>query len=267
VKVRPPERPEEALDYLYRDPFPNASLIAAVERGAVGAVQVRVADQEAVQGVLVVAPGPEGTRSTGLDAESIEAAEALLRALRPQEPLQFGLHRPESVTALNRVCQATPTGVMLAFRHDGPWPRLRDFSPARELTRMDERTVRRARDDPFLYSFMQSVRRHPREGSEVRTFGVIERGRLLSRCLTTWAEEGIERQIGTVWSVYTDPAARGRGMGRAVVAAATAAILDSGRIARYFAFSDNTPSLRICRALGYHQNHAVRYFWAQRPKK
>ena len=51
---------------------------------------------------------------------------------------------------------------------------------------------------------------------------------------------------------------------RAVVAAATAAILDSGRIARYFAFSDNIPSLRICRSLGFRQDHAVRYFWAQR---
>jgi GNAT superfamily N-acetyltransferase len=264
VKVRPPQGMEEALDYLYRDPFPNASLIAAVERGAVGAVQVRVAGEAEVRGVLVVAPGPEGTRSTGLDADSIEAAEALLAALRPREPLQFGLHRPESVTALSRVCAVTPTGVMLAFRHDGPWPQQRDFSPARELTRMDERAVRRTRDDPFLYSFLQAVRRHPREGSEVRTFGVVERGKLLARCLTTWAPQGIEQQIGTVWSVYTDPDARGRGLGRAVVAAATAAILGSGRIARYFSFSDNTPSLRICRSLGYHENHSVRYFWAQR---
>jgi predicted GNAT family acetyltransferase len=31
----------------------------------------------------------------------------------------------------------------------------------------------------------------------------------------------------------------------------TAAILNSGRIARYFAFSDNIPSLRICRSLGF----------------
>ena len=93
---------------------------------------------------------------------------------------------------------------------------------------------------------------------------MIERGKLLSRCLTTWAPEGIERQIGTVWSVYTEPGLRGRGLGRAVVAAATAAILDSGRIARYFAFSDNIPSLRICRSLGFRQDHTVRYFWAQR---
>ena len=42
------------------------------------------------------------------------------------------------------------------------------------------------------------------------------------------------------------------------------AILNSGRVARYFAFSDNTPSLRICRSLDYAEDHAVRYFWAQR---
>ena len=93
---------------------------------------------------------------------------------------------------------------------------------------------------------------------------MIEGGRLLARCLTTWALDGIERQIGTVWSVYTDPTARGRGLGRAVVAAATGAILDSGRVARYFAFFDNTPSLRICRSLGYVEDHTVRYFWGHR---
>jgi ribosomal protein S18 acetylase RimI-like enzyme len=214
---------------------------------------------------LVVAPGPESTRSTGLDADNIEVAEALFKALRPREPLQFGLHRPETVTALNRVCTATPTGVMLAFRHDGPWPQGREILPARQLSRRDERAVRHSRDEPFLLSFLQAVRRRPpREGSEVRTFGVVERGKLLSRCLTTWAPEGIERQIGTVWSVYTEPGLRGRGLGRAVVAAATAAIVDSGRIARYIAFSDNIPSLRICRSLGFRQDHAVRYFWAQR---
>jgi RimJ/RimL family protein N-acetyltransferase len=265
VKVRAPQRAEEVLAYLYRDPFPNASLIGAVERSVLHSVQVRVAGDETVCGILVVVPGPEGARSAGLDTDRIEVAETLLKALRPGEPLQFGLHRPETVTALHRVCLATPTGVMLAFRHDGPWPRMREFSPARELIRSDERVVRRTRDEPFLLSFLQAVRRRPpREGTEVRTFGVIEGGKLLARCLTTWAPVGIEQQIGTVWSVYTEPGARGRGLGRAVVAAATAAILDSGRIARYFAFSDNTPSLRICRSLGYREDHAVRYFWAQR---
>ncbi len=265
VKVHAPGRMEEALEYLYQDPFPNASLIAAVERSPAGNLQVLVAEADAVRGVLVMAPGPEGTRSTGLDAGGIDSAEALLRGMSVREQVQFGLHRPESVTALNRVCVATPTGVMIAFRGDGPWLRARHRSPARELNRWDERVVRAARDEPFLHSFLQSVHaRPPRESSHVRTFGVIDRGRLLARCLTTWAPVGIERQIGTVWSVFTDPAFRGRGLGRAVVAAATAAILDSGRAARYFAFSDNTPSRRICHSLGYREDHAVRYFLAQR---
>jgi ribosomal protein S18 acetylase RimI-like enzyme len=133
------------------------------------------------------------------------------------------------------------------------------------LTRTDERAVRQCRDDPFLMSFLQATRgRALREGAEVHTFGVIERGRLLARCLTTWGLDGIDRQIGTVWSVYTDPTARRRGLGSAVVSTATAAILESGRVARYFAFSDNTPSLRICRSLGYIEDHAVRYFWGHR---
>jgi GNAT superfamily N-acetyltransferase len=266
VKVRAPRGAGEALALLYRDPFPNATLIGAIERGiAGGGIVVRVAEDDAVRGVLAVAPGPEGSRSVGLEARDAETTEALLRALRFGERLQFGLHREETVTALERICAATPAGVMLGFRGDGPWLRARASAPARELTRQDERTVRRTRDEPFLISFLQATRGRPaRGGSEVHAFGVIERGRLLARCLTTWASTGIERQIGTVWSVFTDPEARGQGYGRAVVAAATAAILDSGRVARYFAFSDNRPSLRICRSLDYAEDHAVRYFWAQR---
>jgi GNAT superfamily N-acetyltransferase len=266
VKVRAPVRIEEALEYLYRDPFPNASLIAAVERGPVGVVQVRVVEAAGlVRGVLVMGPGPEGSRSVGLDADDVAAAEALLRAPRVRERLQFGLHRPEGVTALDRVWVTAPTGVMLAFRADGPWLWGRHVGPARELVRPDDRVVRAARDEAFLHSFQQAVRgRAAGEAGEVHTFGVIQGGRLVARCLTTWASAGIERQIGTVWSVYTDPSARQHGLGRAVVAAGTAAILDSGRVARYFAFSDNIPSVRICRALGYVEDHAVRYFQARR---
>ena len=266
MKVRAPRGAGEALAFLYRDPFPNATLIGAIERGiAGGGVEVRVAEDGAVRGVMAVAPGPEGSRSVGVDAADRDAAEALLRALRFGERLQFGLHRPETVTALERVSAATPGGVMLAFRCDGPWLRARDLFPARELTRRDERAARQTRDEPFVLSFLQATRgRSAREAHEIHAFGVIEGGRLLARCLTTWAPTGIERQIGTVWSVFTEPSARGRGLGRAVVAAATAAILRSGRVARYFAFTDNTPSLRICRSLDYAEDHAVRYFWAQR---
>jgi GNAT superfamily N-acetyltransferase len=267
VKVRAPQRAEEALEFLYRDPFPNASLIGLIERSASGVseVEVRVAEDGTIRGVLVVAPGPEAGRSAGLDAEGPDVAAALLGALPARERLQVGLHRPEAATVLSRICTATPTGMMLAFRCDGPWLRARSAAPARELTWRDQRAVRQSGDEPFLHSFSQAIRGRPaREETEVHTFGVVEQGRLVARCLTTWAPTGIERQIGTVWSVFTEPGARARGLGRAVVAAATAAILNSGRVARYFAFADNTPSLRICRSLGYAEDHAVRYFWAER---
>ena len=265
--MRAAQRVGEALEFLYRDPFPNALLISLIERDASGSsgTEVRVAEEGMIRGALVVAPGPDGTRSAGLDAESMGAVEALLRALPAGERLQLALHRPQAVAAISGICAATPAGVMLGFRCDGPWLRARDASPARELTRRDTRAVRLCGDEPFLLSFLQATGGQTcRERTEVHSFGVIQGGRLLARCLTTWAPVGIERQIGTVWSVFTEPNARGRGLGRAVVAAATAAILRSGRVARYFAFSDNTPSLRICHALGYTQDHAVRYFWTQR---
>lgn len=266
MKVRGPRRAGEALEFLYRDPFANALLIGLIERQVLGGgeVEIRVAEEGRLRGVLVVAPGPEGARTAGLDAESTTAAEALLRALPVWERLQLALHRPEAVAVLSQIGATTPAGVMLAFRCDGPWLRTRDAAPARELTRRDARVVRQSGDEPFLHSFLQATGgQNGREGSEVHTFGVIQGERLLARCLTTYGPVGIERQIGTVWSVFTEPAARGRGLGRAVVAAATAAILRSGRLARYFAFSDNTPSLRICRSLDYTEDHAVRYFWAE----
>lgn len=270
MNLRAPQRAEEALEYLYRDPFANANLIGAIERRSRGrgSLEVRMVEDGTVRGVLVVVPGPDGSRCAGLDADDLATAELLLQALRPKERLQFALHRPQAVTVLHRLYVTAAAGVMLAFRCNGPWLQPRNPSPARLLTRADERAVRQCRDEAFSFSFHQAIRGGtPRDQSEVRAFGVVEGEQVLARCLTTWAAEGIERQIGTVWSVFTEPGARGRGLGRAVVAAATAAILDSGRVARYFAFSDNLPSLRICRSLGYLDDHAVHYFWGQQRQR
>src|SRR5688500_14556977 len=98
-------------------------MIGAGERVAASSIEVRVADECVVRGVLVVTPWSEVCRSAAVDGDEVETAAALLRALSGRERLQFALHRPEGVMALHEICAATPTGVMLAFRCEGPWLR------------------------------------------------------------------------------------------------------------------------------------------------
>jgi GNAT superfamily N-acetyltransferase len=254
---------EEIARFLYRDPFANASILAAVERRRPRLRDVRIYRDPEVQGVLVFSPGPAGERGIGLEAETPEVAAALLASLPGGEEFGFGLHRPWMVPILEDLFRADRDAVMLAFRCDAA-----DFRPApggRPLTRADDRAVRRCQDEAFLISYRDAVRgRLTGDRLMVHAYGAFDGDRLVARCLSTWGDQGIDTRIGTVWSVYTEPSCRGRGLGRAVVSAATGTILATGRTARYFSYAENEPSRRLCMALGYRHDHEIHYLHGRR---
>jgi GNAT superfamily N-acetyltransferase len=254
---------DEITRFLYRDPFANASLLAAVERRQPRLRDVWTYRERELAGVLVFSPGPGGERGVGLEAETPAAAVALLASLPAGEEFGFGLHRAWMTEILEELFRAQRDAVMCAFRCDAA-----GFRPAhggRLLTRKDDRAVRRSHDEAFLVSFRDAVRgRLTGDRLALQAYGVFDGDRLVARCLSTWGDSGIDREIGTVWSVYVEPSCRGRGFGRAVVSAATAAILATGRTARYFSYVENEASRRLCVALGYDHDHDIHYFHGAR---
>jgi GNAT superfamily N-acetyltransferase len=254
---------EEISRFLYRDPFANASILAAVERRRTRLRDIWTYQERDVKGVLVFSPGPAGERGVGLEAETPEGAAALLESLPAGEEFGFGLHRSWMVPIVEDLFRAERDAVMCAFRCD-----TMHFQPApggRPLTRADDRAVRRCHDEAFLVSFRDAVRgRLTGDRLRLQAFGAFDGDRLASRCLSTWGDLGIDTRVGTVWSVYTEPSCRGRGFGRAAVAAATAMILATGRTARYFSYAENEASRRLCTALGYRHDHDVHYLHGRR---
>jgi ribosomal protein S18 acetylase RimI-like enzyme len=257
-----PENNREVLEFLYHDPFVNASLLAAIERRPPRA-GTWVYRREQIEGVLLFVPAPLGRRGVGLEATTGGAALALLETLPMAEEFAFGLHRDWMSAALETRFRARQDRCMGAFRCDAAT--FRPVPGGRALAPEDDRVVRRCGDDSFLESFRRAVRgiRTP-DGLLITAYAAFDKGRIAARCLATWGEQGIDRQIGTVWSVFTEPGCRGRGLGRAAVSAATAAILASGRTARYFAYAENEASQRLCAALGYGHDHDIQYFHGTR---
>jgi RimJ/RimL family protein N-acetyltransferase len=258
---------DDIAAFLYRDPFPNANIIGVIERRLpeMPDVWVSVAGRRSVQGVLVMAPGMAGERAVGIEAATATAASELLDILPAHEELSFGLHRPPVVSVLRRKFRVRDDATMIGFRCTEETFRADTRGLGRELVREDHRSVQRCRDEHFSASFWDAIQgRRTADGLEVHTFGVLRGDRLVARCLTTWGGRGIDRMIGTVWSVYTEPSYRNQGYGRAAVSAATAAILAAGRTARYFSYSDNTSSMRICDRLGYLRDHEIYYFHGHR---
>ena len=84
------------------------------------------------------------------------------------------------------------------------------------------------------------------EAAEPPLFGCEVEGRLA-------AAAGFERLLGRVAhiGVLTDPAHRGRGLGRAVVRAAAARALELGMLPQYQTLASNTPALRIAESLRF----------------
>jgi GNAT superfamily N-acetyltransferase len=77
--------------------------------------------------------------------------------------------------------------------------------------------------------------------------------------IASWS--AIKRKSDDVWeiAVVTEAAYRGQGLAKEVVSAATAHILEQGRIALYVHDRNNQASARVCRTLGYVE-YAEEYF-------
>lgn len=77
--------------------------------------------------------------------------------------------------------------------------------------------------------------------------------------------EGLAAEAGTSWistryaEVFVGVAEslRGRGLGKSVVSAVSAQVLDMGRVPLYMAAVENEPSRRLALALGYHDTGAT----------
>ncbi len=66
-------------------------------------------------------------------------------------------------------------------------------------------------------------------------------------------------QVGQVHSLYVAPAAQGRGVGRALLATATASMIDRGtREARLWVFAANAPSRAFYAGLGWQPDGTTR---------
>src|SRR5207249_7769224 len=111
---------EDVAAFLYRDPFPNASIIGAIERRLpdLSGVSICAEPGRGIEGVLVMGPGVAGERAIGVEAVTEEAAGDLLEALPAGEEMSFGLHRPLVVNALRRKLQVHTGAVMVCFRCD-----------------------------------------------------------------------------------------------------------------------------------------------------
>lgn len=85
------------------------------------------------------------------------------------------------------------------------------------------------------------------ESTDDALFGCFQ-GATLVAAGTCPRRHGATRDVG----IITHPAWRGRGFGRAVVAAMTAFGVADGCIMQYRTLQANTPSMRIGQSLGYH---------------
>jgi GNAT superfamily N-acetyltransferase len=246
---------EEVLAFLYRKPFANAPMLAAIERRA-RVTNTWVYHTGEIEGVLLLTPSTLGAREIGLDVVTTAAAEALIGLLPAGEEFRFGFHRDWLACFLEERLRARRDRHMGAFRCEAET--FRPVPGGRRLEASDASAVHRCRDAAFRDAFRLAVSggRTP-DSLSVAAFAAFVDGRIAARCLTTWGDQGIDRAFGTVWSVFTEPRHRGRGLGRAVVSAATGTILATGRAARYFADWDNPASRRLCTALGYRHNHDV----------
>lgn len=171
---------------------------------------------------------------------------------------------------------STPSGGLISFRPDLLKPIAAEAESAPDGGPLDtaifERLRRVARRSvPYAYSLsghvlyadqtsFQPVRSYAEQLARDDRRGIDLRRRFDGEIFVLFGARGeiaawsaVKLKSDDIWeiAVVTEPAYRGRGYAKQVVSAATAHILERGRLALYVHDRTNHASARVCRSLGY----------------
>lgn len=198
-----------------------------------------------LSGVILIEPLLDQAGSevvARLDATGPEVLPELLAALPTGKRTRLEAHRPWVREYLFHRPDWRPTGINFYTFALHPTRPLPPADP--NLVRLTARHVASGVTRQINWA-PSTLRAHLNEGGHA--FAVEREGRLVARAVTDMATPYTEE----IASVYTVPAFRGHGLAKAVVAAAAADIRSRGRIPLYVTTSDNEPSQRVARRLGF----------------
>ncbi|HBY96366.1 MAG: GNAT family N-acetyltransferase [Ardenticatenaceae bacterium] len=236
---------QAALAFLRRDPFGNAALIAHLLHTRPLDLAVTHGPDGAITGVLLIEPLLESAGSNHLvrlDAIDVAVLPALLARLDQEKQVRLEAHRPWAREYFFRATGWRSTGVSLytfGLHPSVPLP-----SPDPGLVRLTNQHVGALGTHPLGWA-PSTLRTYLREGR--RAVAIERDGQLVARAVTGLPTAQTEE----ITSVYTAPALRGQGLGKAIAAALAADIRTWGRIPLYVTTADNEASQRVARGLGF----------------
>lgn len=243
---RPPSADRQAaLAFLERDPFGNAALIAHLLHTRPLDLEIARGPDGAVTGVLVIEPLLDTAGSSHLvrlDTVDASVLPALLARLDPADHLRLEAHRPWVREYLFRTPDWHPTDVTFYTFGLPAAVRLPPLDPG--LVPLTNQHVAALTTHPLGWA-PSTLRSYLREGR--RAFAIERDGQLVARAVTGLPTAKTEE----ITSVYTAPAFRGQGLGKAITAALAADIRTWGRVPLYVTAADNRPSQCVARSLGF----------------
>ena len=203
-------------------------------------VPVFATDDEPAQGPPL-APSLRNGRLAAVKVGESAAVVARADLVETLRPIVAGLH-PDLLFSPLGCYELAKVTLPKGYSVWGPaWLLFGDESTVRPLT--DDRPVQASESD--LRDADREIFWHTHIDGSLARFAVFEDDRLVA--LATVEDEG-----EPVWEIGMDvvPDAKGRGLGRAVVAAAAEWILQNGRVAMATVGPFNVPSARTLRSVG-----------------
>ncbi len=195
------------------------------------------------KGYLLIWRGTGGTPSAHWISD--EPDDQALLAGFPSPPFLAFVPERRADTVVASVHNATTRRVDL-MENPGPSRPTTAQTPVRPLTMDDQQEFHALVDgDPE-----HSLSRHrDLDLDTTRSWGAFD-----GRKMVSFAHASVTLpQIWILNGIYTDPAYRGKGYGRAATEAATRAGLDEVARVGLYVFSDNTPAVRLYRHLGFRE--------------